>query len=337
MTVPKFNVLLTLLRERLQRFSRRKPVDEETLLSITLTYLSQGCSPQFLAWAHKLGVSTIRKIIYETCDAIWNELQSEFVAQPNRTEWKNIAERFYIKNGMPHCLRAVDGKHINIVCPKRSGSLYYNYKKTFSIVLMAFCDDNYTFVFVDVGALGSQSDGGVFARSTFGNMILRNSLELPPDDYLPGTNTIFPYYFVGDNAFPLKKNLMRPYPGRNLSPIKQNFNKELSSARVHIENAFGILANRWRILHNTIHASPTDVDKIVLATVVLHNFLMLDRNSGYFNENFVDHIEDGTFTPGTWRQSGSKIRSIRVSQANRSSAEAFASREELTEHIFNNY
>ncbi|XP_017468108.1 PREDICTED: uncharacterized protein LOC108360367 [Rhagoletis zephyria] len=221
MTVPKFNVLLTLLRERLQRFSRRKPVDEESRLDITLTYLSQGCSPQFLAWAHKLGVSTIRKIIYETCDAIWNELQSEFVAQPNRTEWKNIVERFYIKTGMPHCLGAVDGKHINIVCPKRSGSLYYNYKKTFSIVLMAVCDDNYTFVFVDVGALGSQSDGGVFARSAFGNMILRNNLELPPDVNLPGTNTIFPYYFVGDNAFPLIKNA--PIPRSELVSHKTKF------------------------------------------------------------------------------------------------------------------
>ncbi|XP_036325448.1 protein ALP1-like [Rhagoletis pomonella] len=255
MSVPKYNVLLTLLREKLQRFSRREPINEDTRLGITLTYLSQGCSPQFLAWSHKIGVSTIRNIIDETCDAIWSELHSVYVSPLNKREWKDIADRFYVKTGMPHCLGAIDGKHIRIVCPKRSGSLYYNYKKTFSIVLMAMCDPDYLFLFVDVGALGSQSDGGIFARSAFGNMILRNNLELPPADNIPAKLNIFQYYFVGDNAFPLKPNLMRPYPGRNLSTAKQNFNKKLSSARVHIENAFGILANRWQILHTTIHAA----------------------------------------------------------------------------------
>lgn len=53
-------------------------------------------------------------------------------------------------------------------------------------MLMAVCDADYNFMFVDVGAFGSQSDGGVFARSSFGKMILRNQINLPPDDKLPG-------------------------------------------------------------------------------------------------------------------------------------------------------
>lgn len=36
MTVDKFNALLILLKGRLQRFSKRKPIDEETRLSLTL-------------------------------------------------------------------------------------------------------------------------------------------------------------------------------------------------------------------------------------------------------------------------------------------------------------
>nr|XP_036224484.1 protein ALP1-like isoform X1 [Bactrocera oleae] len=198
MSVDKFNALLCLIKDKLHRCSRREPINEETRLAITLMYLSQGCCLKFLAWSHKIGLSTLRKIIYETCAAIWNELHTVYVTQPNQSEWRNISERFYIKTGMPHCLGAIDGKHINIAC-----------------------DSDYTFPFVDVRAVGSQNDGGIFAKSAFGKMILRRNIVLPPLDHLPGTNKDFQYFFVGDNAFPLKENLMRPYPGRNLSPLKQ--------------------------------------------------------------------------------------------------------------------
>lgn len=151
-----------------------------------------------------------------------------------------------------------------------------------------------------------------------------------------GTDKSFPYFFVGDNAFPLKKNLMRPYPGRSLPAAKQNFNKKLSAARVYIENTFGILTNRWRILHTNIQASPKNVDKIVLATVVLHNYLMLDKSCGYFEESLVDHEENGVIIPGAWRQSSESQPSFRISHANRSSASAFAVRDELTNHFFEN-
>ncbi|XP_017470323.1 PREDICTED: uncharacterized protein LOC108362015, partial [Rhagoletis zephyria] len=209
-----------------------------------LLYLAQGFNVQVLAWAYKLGISTVRKIIYETCDALWVELGSIYVSPPNVTELRKIADDFFIKTGMPNCVGAIDGKHINMFRPRKSGSLYFNYKKRFSITLLAACDANYVFTYVDVGSFGSQSDGGIFSRTAFGKKILDGTLEVPPDRPLPHTSINFPYYFVADNAFPLKKNLMRPFPGHFLSPDKTAFNKALSKARVHIENAFGILANR---------------------------------------------------------------------------------------------
>ena len=81
---------------------------------------------------------------------------------------------------------AIDGKHIAIRSPPNSGSLYYNYKNHFSIVLMAAVDAGYRFIVVDVGNYGSNSDTGIFKHSHFGQKFLLNELGLPPRKSLPG-------------------------------------------------------------------------------------------------------------------------------------------------------
>lgn len=78
----------------------------------------------------------------------------------------------------------MDGKHIVIQAPDKSGSAFFNYKKSFSILLLAVCDANYIFALVDIGAFGSQSDGGVFKESTFGQALESGAIKLPADSPL---------------------------------------------------------------------------------------------------------------------------------------------------------
>lgn len=335
MNISSFNLLLLLLKHRMERFSNRKAVEPETRLAVTLMFLEQGCNFHVISMAFKLGISTVRKVIYETCDAIWDELHAVYLSLPNSRELRGIANKFYVKTGMPNCLGAIDGKQIHITNPKDNGSMYYNYKKTFSMILMAACDANYVFTYVDVGALRCQSDGGILGRSAFGRKLLNGTLEVPCNTNLPGTSTSFPYYYVASSAFPLKTNLMRPFPGRHLTTDKDKFNLALSKARLHIENAFGILANRWRVLHTTIHACPKNVEKIVLATVVLHNFLMLQNDRNYFTLEVADHSVDNQEIHGRWREVKS-LESFQPKTANRSSTSAFQLREKLKEFISSN-
>ena len=73
-----------------------------------------------------------------------------------------MARGFSERRNLHNVCGALDGKHVAVKCPTGSGSIYYNYKKFYSIVLMALVDSQYRFLFVDVGAQGSTSDGGVF-------------------------------------------------------------------------------------------------------------------------------------------------------------------------------
>ena len=93
---------------------------------------------------------------------------------------------------------------------------------THSIVLMAVCDARYLFTLVEIGSSGRNADGGVFAESEFGKALENNNLHLPPPGSLPKKPADrCPYLFTAYNAFPLKKCLMKPHPGKFLSEEKK--------------------------------------------------------------------------------------------------------------------
>ena len=77
-------------------------------------------------------------------------------------DWQLIAEKFEKRWNFPHCIGTLDGKHIVVKCPASSGSLYFNYKETFSIVLLTLVDANYKFRYIDIGSYSRNSDGGCY-------------------------------------------------------------------------------------------------------------------------------------------------------------------------------
>ncbi|XP_058465563.1 uncharacterized protein LOC131439048 [Malaya genurostris] len=235
-------------------------------------YLATGDTQKTIAFSYRLGVSTAHQIVHETCRVITEKLIDDAMPKPTEDMWKKIANDFYTKWNFPLCLGALDGKHVTIQAPANSGSLYYNYKKTFSIVLLALVDSHGNFTAVDVGSFGKNSDGGIFAKSRLGVFLEHNKLSVPADTYLPGTNQLAPYVIVGDEAFPLKTYLLRPYPGQDLDESKRVYNYRLSRARRTSENCFGMLTSWCRMYHRTIHANPKNVDRMILASCILHNY-----------------------------------------------------------------
>jgi hypothetical protein len=66
-------------------------------------------------------------------------------------DWLTVAGDFERRWNFPNCIGALDGKHVVILPPGNSGSLYYNYKHFFDVVLLALVDANYKFLYLDIG------------------------------------------------------------------------------------------------------------------------------------------------------------------------------------------
>ena len=150
-------------------------------------------------------------------------------------EWEEIALKFHDKWNFPNCIGALDGKHVNIVPPADSGSWYFNYKGTHSVILMAACNANYEFIYVDVGKNGRVSAAGVWGNCTLRFAIENCQANIPPAVQLPNSDKIVPYVFVADDAFPLSPYLLKPYPFRDQSDEERVFSYRLSRARRTIE------------------------------------------------------------------------------------------------------
>ena len=134
-------------------------------------------------------------------------------------EWKTVSADFMALWNMPNCLGAIDGKLVHLQRPVKCGGQYFNYKRSYSVNMMAVVDANYRFLYVTVGAQGSANDAAVFNECNFGKALCNpaNPLKIPPAQPIFNTHTETPLFFVADEAYPLKTVIMKPFSSRGLS------------------------------------------------------------------------------------------------------------------------
>ena len=211
-------------------------------------------SPSLLFRVHR---PTIGKIIYETCEAIITKYMDEVISCPTTADgWRNIATGFSERWSFKHTVEAIDGKHIRITAPPHSGSYYFSYKGYHSIVLLGVVDYNCKFIYVSVGANGATCDAQVFFYSNLHQALTRNEMCLPSRESITGEEMPIPYFLVCNNGFALKEWLMNPFPQRGMNCQQRIFSYHLSRARRMVENAFGILANRFQCLLKVLQLHP---------------------------------------------------------------------------------
>lgn len=216
----------------------------------------------------------------------------------SENEWIEIGKNFENRWDFPNCLGAVDGKHIRIRPPPGAGSYFYNYKHFHSQVLMAIANANYEFIYFHFGTNGRVSDGGVINETDFYKNLLNNSLSLPNPTIVNGET--LPYVFVGDEAFTLRHNFMKPFNKKQLNFQRRIFNYRLSRSRRIIENVFGILVARFGILKTEINMDLDNINKIVMACCALHNYLRRNSPNTYTPLNVFEreNFENNEFEEG---------------------------------------
>ena len=304
MDISLFDELLEKVKPHLTKkdTNMRDSISAHDKLCVTLRFLASGQSYTQLRYAFRISTSAISEFVPEVCKAIYNVLEEDYMSLPtSQAQWLQLANEFEAKWQFPHTVGAIDGKHIAVKAPPNSGSEFFNYKKHFSVVLLAIADANAQFIAYDLGSAGSQSDGGIFKNSRLGTICKSNNFPSPSNI---GQNALppIPYFLLGDDAFALDENLMKPYAHRTAMGDEKVFNYRHSRARRIVENAFGILCARFRVLLRTLELDVENSVQVVRACLVLHNFLMMKKDSAYNPPGFLD-IEDehGNVRPGGWR------------------------------------
>nr|CAI5861399.1 unnamed protein product [Callosobruchus analis] len=205
---------------------------------------------------HNTKKDTVMGKSFLATDRTFEELHFDYL-MGSRTVSSILYGRFlnpenYRRTNFPNCIGSIEGKHIRLI-----SSLH-------------MVDSDYRFIAVDVGAYGRDSDSNIFNKWTFGRKLAQNCLNMPEAKPLPNTNdTPLPYMFLGNEAFPLNNNFMKPYPRSNLNTQRRIFNYRLSRSRRTVECAFGILSNKWRIFHTSMTIPP---DFAVLVTKAAFRF-----------------------------------------------------------------
>ncbi|KAL0902286.1 hypothetical protein ABMA27_000189 [Loxostege sticticalis] len=252
MSVSSFEELLNKLSPYIQKnkMKGRKPVGSLEMLGLTLRFLATRSDFENMHTDYYRRASTIAKIVRTVCGAIWEHLLRENIPPLTKQLLKDVAVEFDKKANFPNCIGALDGKHVRIRSPAHSGSLFFNYKSFNSIVFLALVDSRYRFLFVDIGAYGKESDSTVFQNSKLYDCIMTGKLPIPTPKPLTGFQNATPFVFVADERFSQSRLTI--------------YNYRLSRARRYVECAFGILANKWRILHRAINVQyefATDIVK----------------------------------------------------------------------------
>lgn len=249
--------------------NKRKAIPLDKRVAIGIYRLASSAEDRTVANVFGVSRASVNIIFREFCEVVVRVLETRFVRFPTRHGLAEHMRQFAALTGFPQGVGALDGCHIEVCPPKEQACDYHNFKGWYSVILLAVVDQCYKFMYINVGTPGRNHDSDIFQKSKLPKILSSDLFNL--DKKMIHGVPVGPV-LLADQAFPLQKEVMKPFPvpGAAGSP-SQVFNYHLSSARRVVENAFGRLKARFRILHKGLENDICNARRIIRACCVLHN------------------------------------------------------------------
>lgn len=122
----------------------------------------------------------------------------------------------------------------------------------------------------------------------------------------------------------------KPKRSHRLTLEEERFNFRLSRARHCVENAFGILSQKWACIESELHCQPNAIKNIVAACCLLHNFMLNQQPEKHIPDKYKDSTENSNYVNGSWRRNNFRQQ---FSQRNTAVTEATMIRNVLKDYV----
>lgn len=222
------------LPQRMRADNRIEWSSEEGLC-ILLRRLAYPCRLVDLQGLFGRNVSDIGRIANAVCLFIvqrWRHLIESFTEAP----WfcaervQRYVEATSAKCPLPNCWGFLDGTVRPMCRPTRQQRAFYNgHKRVHSLKFQSIVAPDGIIVHMHGPALGKRHDSGMLRESGLLDQ-LEHQMPVPPEG---GAYCIF-----GDQAYPLRPQLITPYKGNNLTEEQADFNRQMSEVRISAEWGF---------------------------------------------------------------------------------------------------
>ena len=268
-----------------------KTISIQKRVACALWQLSTGNSYRVVSNVFGVGRSTVSQIMKEFCKILCKK-SSRFKKFPKtRMEVALEIQKFQdsVNCKIPQTVGGIDGTRIEINSSTGDNKMdYFNRKQRYLISTQAVIGGNLTFLNIATGYPGSIHDARILRDSALYIQTKRNILLTEPTDVIDGYK-IKPF-LIGDGAYPANTWHVKQFPSNlNLFQEQEKFNRFLSSARVAVEHAFGILKARWRCLLNCLDHNIENLSDVIISCCVLHNICQMKGDSYIDNDDVLEH------------------------------------------------
>jgi hypothetical protein len=266
--------------------ARKDAMSIDERISIALARMGTQAENESVGDSFGRSGDTVTHVLDHFAKSVVTEFRDEFIRLPDTARCAQFASEFMNTRGIPGCIGAMDGKHW-VTCMGSDDELAFkDFHDNLSLTLLAIVNARYEFWWVSDIYAGATHDSRIWRASNLASLVAEG--VFPPNDAAFSLLCqLIRFFIVGDSAFAGTDFVLKPMTAAQALKISganysQKYNKLQSSARMVIEQAWGMVVNRFRIFKASSEIKGIDwierFGTLILAGLILHNICIHVRD-----------------------------------------------------------